>query len=154
MTIGSVSIPLLIGVALGDLLNGLPINSKQNFTGNFFDLLTGYGLMTGVTLLALCLLHGATSSRCAPPARSASVPRGGASIGPVATVVNLAWVIWTLVVVGGGTVPETTQIFGMIAVIFAWALSHQRYDGWAFSARPRSRSRPRSARSSSRCTPT
>ena len=53
-------IPLLIGVGLGDLLHGLPINQHHDFTGNFFDLLTGYGLMTGVTLLALCLLHGAT----------------------------------------------------------------------------------------------
>ena len=60
LTIGSILIPLLIGVALGDLLHGLPINQQHNFTGNFFDLLTGYGLMTGVTLLALCLLHGAT----------------------------------------------------------------------------------------------
>ena len=59
-TIGSLLIPLLLGVGLGDLLDGLPINSSHDFTGNFFDLLTGYGLWTGVTLLALCLLHGAT----------------------------------------------------------------------------------------------
>ena len=60
LTVGSVLIPLLVGVALGDLLYGLPINANHDYTGNFFDLLTGYGLMTGVTLLALCLLHGAT----------------------------------------------------------------------------------------------
>jgi cytochrome d ubiquinol oxidase subunit II len=58
----------------------------------------------------------------------------GRVIGLVATAVSLAWVIWTLVVVGGGTVPETTQIFGMIAVIFAWALSSTSYNGWAFIA--------------------
>ena len=60
LTIGSILIPLLLGVALGDLLHGLPINGQHNFTGTFFSLLTGYGLMTGVTLLVLCLLHGAT----------------------------------------------------------------------------------------------
>src|SRR5437763_945852 len=54
LTIGSLLIPLLVGVALGDLLQGLPINQQHEFTGNFFDLLTGYGLMTGVTLLVLC----------------------------------------------------------------------------------------------------
>ena len=59
-TIGSILVPLLLGVALGDLLNGLPINQNHDFTGDFFDLLTGYGLMTGLTLLTLCLLHGAT----------------------------------------------------------------------------------------------
>ena len=56
LTLGSLLIPLLIGVGLGDLLNGLPIDSHHDFTGNFFDLLTPYGLWTGVTLLGLCLL--------------------------------------------------------------------------------------------------
>src|SRR5262245_18527979 len=57
LTIGSILLPLLIGIAIGDLLSGLPIDQSGNFTGNFFDLLTGYGVMTGVTLLTLSLLH-------------------------------------------------------------------------------------------------
>jgi cytochrome bd ubiquinol oxidase subunit II len=60
LSIGSALVPLLIGVALGDLIAGLPIASDGNFTGNFFDLLTPFGLITGVTLLALCLLLGST----------------------------------------------------------------------------------------------
>ena len=60
LTFGSVLVPLLFGVALGDLLAGLPVNSSQEFTGSFWDLLTPYGLWLGLTLLALCLLHGAT----------------------------------------------------------------------------------------------
>ena len=60
LTIGSALIPLLLGVALGDLLHGLPIDTAHQFTGNFFDLLTPYGLWTGVTLLVLSLLMGAT----------------------------------------------------------------------------------------------
>ena len=71
LSIGSLMIPLLVGVGLGDLLAGLPINASHNFTGNFFDLLTPYGLWTGLTLLALCLLHGATflKLRTADPVR-------------------------------------------------------------------------------------
>ena len=80
LTIGSLLVPLLIGVGLGDLLNGLPINSSHNFTGNFFDLLTGYGLWTGVTLLVLCLLHGATFLKLRTDGRGARArPRGGSS---------------------------------------------------------------------------
>src|ERR1700749_1797959 len=60
LTIGSLLAPLLIGVGLGDLLHGLPINSAQNFTGSFWALLQPYALLTGVTLVLLCLLHGAT----------------------------------------------------------------------------------------------
>jgi cytochrome bd ubiquinol oxidase subunit II len=136
LTVGSILTPLLIGVALGDLLHGLPIDQKHEFTGNFFDLLTGYGLMTGVTLLVLSLLHGATflalrtTGALRDRARAA-----GRLIGLVAIVVNLGWVIWTLVVIGGGTVPQPTQIFGMIGVVFAWALvSRTERDGWAFAA--------------------
>ena len=135
LAVGSVLIPLLVGVALGDLLHGLPINSSHEFTGDFFDLLTGYGLMTGVTLLTLCLLHGATflalrtTGEIRDRARAA-----GRMLGLVAIVVNVAWCIWTLVVIGGGTVPEPTQIFGVIAVIFAQRLATGDNDGWAFAA--------------------
>src|SRR5271169_3984485 len=60
MTIGSALIPFLLGVGLGDLLHGLPINSSHNYTGNFWGLLTPFGLYTGVTMLVLSLLSGAT----------------------------------------------------------------------------------------------
>ena len=60
MTIGSVLVPLLLGVALGDLLAGLPIDSSEEFTGTFWDLLTPFGLSTGVALLLLSAVHGAT----------------------------------------------------------------------------------------------
>jgi cytochrome bd ubiquinol oxidase subunit II len=135
LTIGSILIPLLLGVALGDLLHGLPINQSHNFTGNFFDLLTGYGLMTGVTLLTLSLLHGSTflALRTTGDMRDRARAAGRA-IGLVAIVVNLAWVVWTLVVIGGGTVPQPTQIFGMIAVIFACALAGSHYNAGAFAA--------------------
>jgi cytochrome d ubiquinol oxidase subunit II len=135
LAIGSALIPLLVGVGFGDLLHGLPINQQHDYTGNFFDLLTGYGLMTGVTLLTLSLLHGATflalrtTGELRDRARAA-----GRRIGMVAIVINLAWVVWTLVVIGGGTVPEPTQIFGLIAVIFAQQLARTNYDGWAFAA--------------------
>ena len=60
LTVGSVLAPLLIGIALGDLLHGLPIDSSQDYTGSFWDLLQPYGVFTGITLVLICLLHGAT----------------------------------------------------------------------------------------------
>jgi cytochrome bd ubiquinol oxidase subunit II len=135
LTVGSVLTPLLLGVGLGDLLHGLPINQNHDFTGDFFDLLTGYGLMTGVNLLTLCLLHGATFMALRTTGEIRDRARAAARrIGVVAIVVNLAWVIWTLVVIGGGTVPQPTQIFGLIAVIFAQRLASSDNDGWAFAA--------------------
>jgi cytochrome d ubiquinol oxidase subunit II len=135
LTIGSLVVPLLIGVALGDLLHGLPIDSNHEFTGTFFSLLTGYGLMTGVTMVVLCLLHGATFLALRTTGELRDRARGFARrVGVLAVVVNLAWCIWTLVVIGGGTVPQPTQIFGVIAVIFAQRLASTENDGWAFVA--------------------
>ena len=48
LTVSSVLAPLLIGVALGDLVQGLPINSAQNYTGSFWDLLQPYGIFTAL----------------------------------------------------------------------------------------------------------
>src|SRR5215475_11779332 len=38
LTVGSVLAPLLIGIALGGILHGVPVNSAQNYTGSFADL--------------------------------------------------------------------------------------------------------------------
>ncbi len=83
--------------------------------------------------MTLCLLHGATFLALRTTGEMRDRARTAArTIGLVAIVVNLAWAIWTLVVIGGGTVPQPTQIFGLIAVIFAAVLSSSDYNGWAF----------------------
>jgi cytochrome d ubiquinol oxidase subunit II len=135
-TIGSLLIPLLIGVGLGDLLNGLPINQNHDFTGNFFDLLTPYGLWTGLTLLGLCLLHGATFLKLKTTDAVRERARGVARpLGLAAIVLVIGHVIWTRSVTTGADVPDPVQILSVIAVIFAARLAiSEEHDGWAFSA--------------------
>ncbi len=135
LTIGSVLIPLLLGVGLGDLLNGLAINSSHEFTGNFFDLLTPYGLWTGLTLLALCLLHGATflklrtTGQLRERAGALARPLGWAAIALV-----VGFVVWTRSVAGGPDVPDPVQVLAVIAVLFAARLAMTDNDGWAFAS--------------------
>ena len=57
--IGSLLPALLWGVAFGNLVQGTPIGPDMNFTGNFFDLLSPYTLLTGIASLAIFILHGA-----------------------------------------------------------------------------------------------
>jgi cytochrome bd ubiquinol oxidase subunit II len=134
LTVGSVLIPLLIGIALGDLLAGLPINSSHDFTGDFFDLLTPYGIWTGVTLLCLCLLHGVaflklrTESPITDRAQALSRPLGLASIALV-----IGFVIWTRKEAGGPEVPDPVQVLAVLAVIAAARLAITEHDGWAFT---------------------
>jgi cytochrome d ubiquinol oxidase subunit II len=135
MTVGCVLVPLLLGVGLGDLLNGLPIDSSHEFTGNFFDLLTPYGLWTGVTLLGLSLLHGATflklrtTGHVRDRARAVARPLGWLAIALV-----VGWVVWTRSVAGGPDVPQPVEILAVIAVAFAARMAISDHDGLAFSA--------------------
>jgi cytochrome bd ubiquinol oxidase subunit II len=135
-TLGSLFVPLLLGVGLGDLLNGLPIDGSHEYTGDFFDLLTPYGLWTGLTILGLCLLHGATflmlktTDDVRERARAVSRPLGWAAV-----VLVLGFVIWTRVVVGHTQVPGPVEVLALIAVIFAARLARsEHHEGWAFTA--------------------
>jgi cytochrome d ubiquinol oxidase subunit II len=135
LTIGSLLAPLVIGIGLGDLLAGLPINSSHEFTGNFGDIFTGYGVWTGFTLLSLCLLHGATflklrtSGAVRERARALARPLGWAAIALV-----IGFIVWTRKIAGGPEVPEPVQVLALIAVIFAARLTVSDHDGWAFTA--------------------
>ncbi|MBP2626875.1 MAG: cytochrome d ubiquinol oxidase, subunit [Firmicutes bacterium] len=57
--IGSAVPALLWGVAVTNLIKGLPINEKMQYVGTFFDLLSPYTLVGGVAFLLVFLFHGA-----------------------------------------------------------------------------------------------
>jgi cytochrome bd ubiquinol oxidase subunit II len=135
-TLGSLIVPFLLGVGLGDLLSGLPVNEHHDFTGSFFDLLTPYGLWTGVTFVALCLLHGATFLKLRTTDVMRERARGLARpLGVAAVALVLGWVVWTRVVVSGPDVPGPSEALALIAAIFAALLAaSESHDGAAFAA--------------------
>jgi len=57
--VGSILPALLFGIALGNILRGLPLDASHNFTGTFFGLLNPYGLLIGLVSLSLLAFHGA-----------------------------------------------------------------------------------------------
>jgi cytochrome d ubiquinol oxidase subunit II len=50
---------VLLGVALGNILRGVPIDETGAFTGSFLGLLNPYALFMGVVTLLLLTMHGA-----------------------------------------------------------------------------------------------
>lgn len=62
--IGSFVPPLVIGVAFGNLLQGVPFHTDQYlrlfYTGNFFQLLNPFALLAGIVSLTMILAQGAT----------------------------------------------------------------------------------------------
>ncbi len=135
MTIGSALIPLLVGVALGDLLHGLPINGQHQFTGNFFTLLTPFGVWTGLTLLVLSLLMGATYLTLKTTGElHERAQRAATAMGVLAVLVTFGFMTWTHVGLSTGFVPEPLEALALMAVIAAAWLAWARADGWAFFA--------------------
>jgi cytochrome bd ubiquinol oxidase subunit II len=135
LTVGSVLAPFLIGLLLGDLLRGLPINSSQNFTGSFWDLFQPYGVFTGVTLVLICLLHGATflclKTTGALRERSGLLAR---RVAPFTGAAVAAFAIWTHVTSSTTFFLRPLELLAILAVLAAVWLVYARRDGFAFTA--------------------
>jgi len=56
--IGSLLSSLLIGVAMGNVIHGVPLNENHEFMGTILTLLNPYSLMVGVFTVSLFLMHG------------------------------------------------------------------------------------------------
>ncbi|HEX2913366.1 MAG TPA: cytochrome d ubiquinol oxidase subunit II [Chloroflexia bacterium] len=57
--VGSFVPALLWGVAITNLMEGVPIDGKMKYVGGFWNLLNPYALVGGLTFVALFALHGA-----------------------------------------------------------------------------------------------
>ena len=130
---GSVVPALLWGVALTNLVRGLPIDADKEFTGSLFTLLNPVSLLGGLVTLGLFLTHGAffTALKTVGPIRD-DARRVGAQAGAVTAV--LAVVL--LVVLGsdrGNTWSWATTALAALALVAALAANLRGREGWAFS---------------------
>lgn len=57
--IGSLLPAVLFGVAVGNVVRGVPMNAAGDYTGSFLGLLNPFSLLVGATGLAMFLAHGA-----------------------------------------------------------------------------------------------
>ena len=122
-------------MALAGLLHGLPINSAQNYTGSFWDLLQPYALFTGVTLVLVCLLHGATflclKTTGDMRERSWQVAR---RVAPFTAAAVIGFVIWTHVTASTTFFLNVIELLAVLAVLAAVWLVYDHREGFAFAA--------------------
>ena len=148
-TVGSVGAPFLWGVALANLLHGLPLDDKGVFTGTFLDLFSGYTVLAGLATVLLFALHGATfltlrthgdlGARAAAAARRLSVP---------AVVAVVAFLGWTVAVAVDGNErgvagPLVPAVVGAVAVVLCAVLVRTRARGVGVRGHRRRRHRDR-----------
>jgi cytochrome d ubiquinol oxidase subunit II len=82
-------------VAFGNVVRGVPLDARHEYTGNLFTLLNPYALIGGATTLTLFLLHGAvflslrTTGEVRERAHRAAIALAGPAVG--LAVVFLGW---------------------------------------------------------------
>ena len=62
--LGSLLPAVLFGVAVGNILRGVPIDSNQMWAGSFLGLLNPYAILIGVLSLVMFTMHGALYMAC------------------------------------------------------------------------------------------
>jgi cytochrome bd ubiquinol oxidase subunit II len=135
MTGGSLLAPLLVGVALGNLLHGVPISADQEYAGDLLDLLNPYSLFTGVTVVLLCVLHGATflALKTAGEVRRRAA-RAARRVALVTAAAVVGFAVWTLLLADKGLLPSLPAVAAVLAVAAAAWLAGRDRDGLAFLA--------------------
>ena len=138
-TLGSVGVPFLWALVLANLLHGLPLNSSHDFTGDFFDLFSGYTVLAGIAAVSVFALHGATylTVRVAGDLRERALAASQRLALP-ALALMVAFAAWTVTVAhdrnARGIVPTLVPAaLSVAAILGAAILSHTRRSGWAFA---------------------
>lgn len=134
---GSVLNALLWGVAMSNILRGVPIDANMNYVGGFWNLLNWYALLGGVLTLVAFTLHGAIFLSL----KTVGELREKASL--LARRLWLPAVALLVVMVGAtyyvtdilkklGVNPGIVPISAFVAVLLVGYFLFQKRNGWAF----------------------
>ncbi|MGN6634178.1 MAG: cytochrome d ubiquinol oxidase subunit II [Oryzihumus sp.] len=132
IVVGSVVPALLWGVALTNIVRGVPINAAKEYTGNLFTLLNPVGLLGGLTTVALFLTHGAifvalkTEGDIRREARELSL-----RVGLVAAALAVALLV-TLNAQTGSAASWVAAGAAAVALLAGLLASWRDREGWAF----------------------
>lgn len=130
--VGSLVPSLLWGVAFANIVRGVPIDADLEYVGGFFNLLTPYALLGGLTTLSLFLVHGAvfislkTDGPIRVRARALAV-----KLGIAAAVITVAFLGWTQLDTGT-TWSALAFAAAAVALLGGLAAIMNGREGWAF----------------------
>ena len=135
--VGSLVPALLWGVAIANLIRGVPIDANMNYVGNFGDLLSPYALLGGLATVSIFMLHGAVFLTLKTEKEILERARTAANrLWLPAVVFVFAFVIagyfatdmFTRLGVNPGLIPLGA---GVALLAAGWFLRNRRH-GWAF----------------------
>jgi cytochrome d ubiquinol oxidase subunit II len=135
---GSLVPAMLWGVAIGNLVRGVPIDANMTYMGGFWNLLNPYALLSGLAFLSIFALHGAIFL---------TLKTEGGMLGKAQAVASRLWlpavVLALLFVVASyfatdifvrlGVNPGVIPVGAAGALLATGWLIRSRRHGWAFA---------------------
>lgn len=131
--VGSFVPALLWGVALTNLVRGLPIDADMEFRGNLFTLLNPVCLLGGLVTLGLFLTHGALFTALKTTGQIREDARGVATRVGVATAVLAVALLAVLGAQHGNFGSWLTTVVAALALVGALVANLRGREGWAFT---------------------
>jgi len=134
--IGSFLPALLWGVAVANIIRGVPIDADMNFVGTFWGLLNPFGLLGGIMFVAVFLFHGAiylalkTGSPVMDRAKASAQKMWIIALVLVVLFVVYAFAATGLYASGAAYLPT---LAAAVALILAGVFLMKGRTGWAFA---------------------
>jgi cytochrome d ubiquinol oxidase subunit II len=140
--LSSIGLALLLGVAFGNIIEGVDLEENQDIDTSLIDLLGPYALLVGVTTVTMFTVHG-------------SIYLAMKAEGPLHDRVRqyVPWLLLTFFVLATATVlatavfqddvsdrylsdiwPVVVPAAALVAFVLTWRLLRQQRDFWAFVA--------------------
>jgi len=137
--IGSAGIALVWGIALANLIHGVPLDSSGDYSGNLANLFSGYTVLAGVAFVLVFAFHGAAFLTLRTTGELCERARGAArTLAAPAVAALAAFLIWTIVVAvdrnDKGVFPVVVPaVIGILALALAAYLVYEGRSGLAFA---------------------
>ncbi|WP_375385652.1 cytochrome d ubiquinol oxidase subunit II [uncultured Microbacterium sp.] len=138
IVVGSAVPAVLWGVALANIVQGVPIDASHEFTGSLLTLLNPYGLLGGLTTLLLFFTHGVyfvalkTDGQVHDDARTLA-----RRAGMITVVVAAIFLIWTIFIAARNGAPLMAAVIACAAIaavclVMSILFNLRDREGWAF----------------------
>ncbi|RIV18045.1 cytochrome d ubiquinol oxidase subunit II [Alicyclobacillaceae bacterium I2511] len=129
--------PLLWGVAVANFMKGVPIDGKMEFVGTFWDLLSPYTVLGGLSLVLLSVSHGALYLSLRTDGTLQETAREAARrMGVLTSLVLLLFVVLsyynTDMFSKTGVDPGAIPVLAGMSLLAVPFFIHWKRDGWAF----------------------
>lgn len=136
----SLVIAFSLGLVMGNLIRGIPLDANKEFIGGFFDLLDPYAIIIGVMAVALFFMHGSIYTLMKTEGELHDKMRSWTNPSIIFFIITYALATMaTLIYMPHMTeIIKTRPIFFVVAVLNMLAIANipreiQRgRDGWAF----------------------